>query len=257
MIDWIRNFLDISVISFIIYHLLLLVKGTRGWQMTLGVTSLFLFYYLIDYLGLRTVEWLFANFFTYFIFALIVIFQAEIRRGLAHLGGEGFFNRFTSSKSREQLGEIVLAATALSKHGIGALMVVERNIGLKNYIERGIKLDAYLTYDLLVTIFNPKSPLHDGAVIIQGNHVAAAACFLPLTLDPALSKKLGSRHRAAIGIAEETDAVAVLISEETGEISTVIEWKITGDLDAPRLLNFLQKAFKAPVASLSGKNKET
>ena len=256
MIDWIRNLLDISVIAFIIYHLLLLVKGTRGWQMTLGVSSLFLFYYLIDYLELRTVEWLFANFFTYFIFALIVIFQAEIRRGLAHLGGEGFLNRFTSSKSREQFGEIVLAATGLSNHGIGALIVVERNIGLKNYIERGIKLDAYLTYDLLVTIFNPKSPLHDGAVIIQGTHVAAAACFLPLTLDPDLSKKLGSRHRAAIGIAEETDAVAVVISEETGEISAVIEGKITRDLDGPQLLKVLQKAFEAPGMSSSEEDEE-
>lgn len=257
MIDWIRSFLDISVIAFIIYHLLLLVKGTRGWQMALGLSSLFLFYYLIDYLGLRTVEWLFANFFTYFIFALIVIFQAEIRRGLAHLGGEGFLNRFTSSKSREQFGEIVLAATGLSNHGIGALIVVERNIGLKNYIERGIKLDAYLTYDLLVTIFNPKSPLHDGAVIIQGAHVAAAACFLPLTLDPDLSKKLGSRHRAAIGIAEETDAVAVVISEETGKISAVVEGEITGNLDGPQLLKVLQRAFEAPEMSLPGEGEET
>jgi diadenylate cyclase len=176
---------------------------------------------------------------------------------LAHLGGDGFLNRFTSNKSREQFGEIVLAATGLSNHGIGALLVVERNIGLKNYIERGIKLDAYLTYDLLVTIFNPKSPLHDGAVIIQGAHVAAAACFLPLTLDPDLSKKLGSRHRAAIGISEETDAVSVVISEETGEISAVIEGEITGNLDGPQLLKVLQRAFEAPEISLSGEGGET
>ena len=186
--------------------------------------------------------------------SLIVIFQAEIRGGLAHLGGEGFLNKFTSIKSREQFGEIVLAATGLSSHGIGGLIVVERKIGLKNYIERGIKLDAYLTYDLLVTIFNLKSSLHDGAVIIQGTHVAAAACFLPLTLDPDLSKRLGSRHRAAIGISEETDAVAIVISEETGEISVVMEGEITRNLDGPQLLKFLQRAFEAPEISLPGED---
>jgi uncharacterized protein (TIGR00159 family) len=254
--DWLRDLIDILVIAFIIYHALLLVKGTRGWQMTLGITSLFLFYYLIRYLELRTVEWLLANFFTYFIFALIVIFQSEIRRGLASLGGGGFFYRFTSRKSRERFDEIVLAATTLSSQGIGALIVVERDIGLKTYIERGIKLDAYLTYDLLVTIFNPKSPLHDGAVVVQGTHVAAAACFLPLTLDPYLSKELGTRHRAAIGITEETDAVAVVVSEETGKISAVVEREITRGLDGPRLLRILQKTFKSPSVRSSDQAEE-
>jgi diadenylate cyclase len=251
MIDWLRNLIDILVIAFIIYHALLLVKGTRGWHMVMGIVSLFLFYYLIRYLELRTVEWFARQLLYYSIFALIVIFQSEIRRGLTRLGGGGFFPRFLSRKPREQFDEIVLAATTLSSQKIGGLIVIEREIGLKNYIESGIKLDAYLTYDLLVTIFNPKSPLHDGAIIIRGAHVAAAACFLPLTLDPYLSKELGTRHRAAIGITEETDAVAVVISEETGKISAVVEGEITRNLDGPRLLRILQKTFDPTSETVS------
>lgn len=236
-----RDIVDILVIAFIIYHALLLVKGTRGWQMTLGIIALGSFYYLIQFFQLRTVQALFSAFFTVFIFALIVIFQSEIRRGLAQLGGGGFFSRLTGRTSQEQFEEIVLAATTLSSQRIGGLVVIEGDIGLKNYIESGIKLDAFSTYDLLLTIFNPRSSLHDGAVIVQGERIAAAGCFLPLTLDPYLSKELGTRHRAAIGITEETDAIAVVISEETGKISAVLGGEITRSLDGPRLLRFLQK----------------
>jgi diadenylate cyclase len=241
-----RDVVDILVITFIIYHALLLIKGTRGWQMTLGIISLSLFYAVIRFLELRTIEWVFANFFTYFIFALIVIFQSEIRRGLAQIGRGRFFSRIfpklTGKMGLERFDEIVLAATTLSSKKIGGLIVIERDIGLRNFIESGIKLDAFLTYDLLLTIFNPKSPLHDGAVIIQGNRISAAACFLPLTLDPYLSKELGTRHRAAIGITEESDAVAVVISEETGNTSAVVSGEIMRGLDGPRLLKILLKA---------------
>lgn len=236
-----RDVIDILVIAFIIYHLLLLIKGTRGWHMTLGITSLFIFRYLAGILDLRTIEWLLDNFFTYFIFALIVIFQSEIRRGLAQIGKGRFFLRLSAKKSQEQFDEIVLAATTLSSQRIGGLIVIEKEIGLKNYIESGIKLDAYMTYDLLVTIFNPRTPLHDGAVIVQGDRISAAACFLPLTLDPYLSKELGTRHRAAIGITEETDAVAIVVSEETGKTSAVFGGEIMRNLDGPRLLKVLQK----------------
>ena len=236
-----RDIVDILVIAFIIYHALLLVKGTRGWQITLGIIALGFFYYLIQFFQLRTVQALFSAFFTVFMFALIVIFQSEIRRGLAQLGGGSFFSRFTGRTSQEQFEGIVLAATTLSSQSIGGLMVIEGDIGLNNYIESGIKLDAFLTYDLLLTIFNPRSSLHDGAVIVQGDRIAAAGCFLPLTLDPYLSKELGTRHRAAIGITEETDAIAVVISEETGKISAVLGSEITRSLDGPRLLRFLQK----------------
>ncbi len=249
------DIIDILVIAFILYQVLLLIKGTRGWQMTLGITSLFFFYYLSRFMELRTIEWLLANFFTYFIFALIVIFQSEIRRGLAQIGRGRFILRLTGKRPEKQFDEIILAATTLSSQRIGALIVIEREIGLKNYIESGIKLDAFLTYDLLVTIFNPKTPLHDGAVILQENRISAAACFLPLTLDPYLSKELGTRHRAAIGITEETDAVAVVVSEETGKTSVVFGGEILRNLDGPRLLKVLQKTMEGQAQALSFKTK--
>lgn len=237
----IRDLVEILLITFLIYQFLLLIKGTRGWQITLGIIALALFRYLTRFLDLRTVVFLLDNFFTYFVFALIVIFQSEIRRALAELGRGRFFRSFSRSTRHKAFEEIVLAATTLSSQKIGGLIVIEKDIGLKNYVESGIKLDAYLTYDLLVTIFNPTSPLHDGAVIIQDNCVRAAACFLPLTLDPYLSKELGTRHRAAIGITEETDAVAVVISEETGKISAVFEGEMTRNLDGSRLLKILER----------------
>jgi diadenylate cyclase len=241
-----QDVFEIGLVTVLIYHLLLLIKGTRGWQMTLGITALALFYYVTRILELRTVEWVLANFFTYFVFALIVIFQSEIRRGLAILGRGKFFTRLSKDRGGSAFDEIVLAATTLSSQKIGGLIVIEREIGLKNYVESGIKLDAFLTYDLLVNIFHPNSSLHDGSVIIQDDRISAAACFLPLTLDPYLSKELGTRHRAAIGITEETDAIAVVVSEETGTISAVYEGEITRNLDGPRLLKYLRDVTEKP-----------
>lgn len=245
----IRDLLEIAVVTILIYQFLLLMRGTRGWQMTLGLTALVLFYYLTRVFELRTVEWIFANFFTYFMFALIVIFQSEIRRGLARLGRGHFFGGRTGRSDWDSLDEIVHSATSLSTKRIGALIVIEREIGLKNYVESGIKLDAFLTYDLLVTIFHPSSSLHDGSVIVQGDRISAASCFLPLTLDPSLSKELGTRHRAAIGITEETDSVAVVVSEETGTISAVHDRKITRNLDGPMLLQYLKDVIEVGKSS--------
>lgn len=244
-----RDLMEITIIAILIYQFFLLMRGTRGWQMTLGLTALVVFYYLTRVFELRTVEWIFANFFTYFVFALIVIFQSEIRRGLAKLGRGHFFGGRLGRSDWDTLDEIVHSSTNLSAKKIGALIVIEREIGLRNYVESGIKLDAFLTYDLLVTIFHPGSALHDGSVIIQGDRVSAAACFLPLTLDPSLSKELGTRHRAAIGITEETDAIAVVVSEETGTVSAVHDRKITRNLDGPGLLKYLQDAIVAPKSS--------
>lgn len=243
----IRALIEITIISILIYQFLLLIKGTRGWHMTLGIIALLLFYNLARVAELQTVEWLLANFFTYIVFALIVIFQSEIRRGLTKLGRGRFLGRFGVAKSGRVYEEIVLAATTLAAQKIGGLVVLEREIGLRNYVESGIRLDAFLTYDLLVTIFHPSSSLHDGSVIVQDDRISAAGCFLPLTLDPYLSKELGTRHRAAIGISEETDAVAVVISEETGTISAVYEGEIVRDLDGPRLLKFLQQIDEGSV----------
>ena len=154
-------------------------------------------------------------------FGIIVVFQAEIRKGLAHLGRAPFLGGAARRRQEEVVDEIVLAATSLASERTGAIVVLEREMGLRSYIETGIALDAVVTYDLLVSIFHPATPLHDGAVVIQGNRVAAAACFLPLTVNPELSRTLGSRHRAAIGLTEDTDAVAIVVSEETGTISIV------------------------------------
>ena len=237
-----RDVIDILIVSFLVYRFLLLLRGTRGAQMTLGLMVLLGFYALTRFYRLRTMEWLFANLFTYVVFAIIVLYQNEIRRGLAGIGRTPWFGGKRRSPGKEDFEEIILAATTLASKKIGALIVVERDIGLKNYAESGIALDAIPTYDLLVTIFSPNTPLHDGAVIVQQKRIIAAGCFLPLTLDPHLSKEMGTRHRAAIGITEETDAVAIIVSEETGTISAAIEGKITRNLDGAGLRNVLQAA---------------
>ncbi len=238
----IRDFVDIVIVAFLVYRLLLLLRGTRGAQMTLGIVVLLGVYAMTKYYRLRTLEWLFANLLTYIVFAIIVIYQNEIRRGLARIGGSYLFGGYRRSTHKHDFEEIILAATTLASKKIGALIVVERDIGLKNYAESGIALDAVPTYDLLVTIFSPNTPLHDGAVIVQQNRILAAGCFLPLTLDPHLSKELGTRHRAAIGITEETDAVAIIVSEETGIVSAAIEGHITRNLDGAGLRGILQSA---------------
>jgi diadenylate cyclase len=172
---------------------------------------------------------------------VIVLFQSDIRRALAHLGRAPFFRYFTRPESAEEtVEELIVAASMLSSQHIGAIIAIERQIGLRNYIEGGIPLDATLTYDLLLSIFQRESPLHDGAVIVQDDRIAAAACFLPLTVNPKLGKELGSRHRAAIGLTEENDAVAIVVSEETGVISVVAEGQIERALDADALRDRLR-----------------
>ncbi len=242
-----RDLIDIAIVAYITYRFLLLLRGTRGAQMTLGLLLLLLFFALTRYYQLRTLEWLFTNILTYVVFAVIVLYQNEIRRGLAGLGRSSWLGKSRRGLGREGFEEIILAATTLASKKIGALIVVERDIGLKNYAESGIALDAVPTYDLLVTIFSPNTPLHDGAVIVQRNRIIAAGCFLPLTLDPYLSKELGTRHRAGIGITEETDAVAIIISEETGIISAAIGGKITRSLDSAGLRELL-------VTTMEGKS---
>jgi diadenylate cyclase len=237
----IRDLIDIALVAFITYRFLLLMRGTRGVQMTFGIIVLLAFYWLTRYYRLTAVQWLLSNLLTYIVFAIIVIYQNEIRRGLAGLGQTSFFGR-RKRMGKEDFEEIILAATTLASKKIGALIVIERDIGLRNYVESGIALDAVLTYDLLVTIFSPNTPLHDGAVIVQRNRITAAGCFLPLTLNPYLSKELGTRHRAAIGITEETDAVTVIVSEETGTISAALSGKISRNLDGTSLRSLLRSA---------------
>ena len=232
----ISDAVDILIVTALIYQILILIRGTRAMQMAIGMGLLAIFYFAILRGGnLPTIQTILTYTFPYLIFAVIALFAVEIRRALAHLGKNPLLRRFSSNSVFETYDEIVLAATSLSSQRVGGLIVIEREIGLKNYIESGVALDAQLSFDLLVTIFSPEAPLHDGAVIIRKDRIAAAACFLPLTVNPALSKQLGTRHRAAIGVTEESDAVVVVVSEETGIISLVVGGIIERDLDGETL----------------------
>ena len=235
--------IDILIVSALIYNLLLLIRGTRAVQMALGLGFLAMFFYLTRWLHLEMIQWILTNILPYFVFGIIVLFAAEIRRALANIGKNPLIRQFSQSPFVETYDEIVLAATTLASQRIGGLIVIERSIGLKNYIESGIAIDAALSYDLLVAIFSPGAPLHDGAVIIQRDRITAAACFLPLTVNPKLSKELGTRHRAAIGVTEESDAVVVVISEETGIISIVAGGQIERSLDGDSLRQRLEAIF--------------
>lgn len=233
------DLLDIVLVAFILYELLRFIRGTHAVQIALGGLVLVVLYWTSTLFNLETVNWLLRTFLPFLMFGIIVIFQSEIRKALAHLGRTPFFGTAAKRQKEEVLDEVVLAATTLSSQRTGAIMVLEREIGLRSYIETGITLDAVLTYDLLVNVFHPATPLHDGAAVIQGNRVAAAACFLPLTVNPELSRTLGSRHRAAIGLSEDTDAIAVVVSEETGAISVVEDGQIRRGLDGPALRRWL------------------
>jgi diadenylate cyclase len=245
---------DILVVAIVIYEVLKLIRGTRAVQMAIGGGVFVLLLYGSRWSHLETVNWLIRNLAGYAVFAAIVLFQSDIRRALAHLGRAPFLRYFVKGEAAEEsIEELVVASSMLSAQRVGAIIVIERQIGLRGYVEGGIPLDAVLTYDLLVSIFQTKSPLHDGAVIIQEDRVAAAACFLPLTVNPKLSKELGSRHRAAIGLTEENDAVAIVVSEETGKVSLVSEGKIERGLtgDELRLRLRSQVAQRGPMRRLA------
>ncbi len=230
------DLLDIFVVSILIYEVLKLIRGTRAVQMALGGGVLVALLYGSRWAHLETVNWLIRNLAGYVAFGFIVLFQSDIRRALAHLGRAPFFQYFAKDETAEEsIEELVVATGMLASHHVGAIIAIERQIGLRNYIEGGIPLDAVMTYDLLVSIFQLASPLHDGAVIVQEDRVAAAACFLPLTVNPKLSKELGSRHRAAIGLTEENDSVALVVSEETGRVSLVVDGQIERGLDPDTL----------------------
>jgi len=239
-----RDALDVLIVAFLIYQLLLFIRGTHAVQMALGAMVLVLAYWVSSLFDLETVNWILRTLLPYVVFGIIVVFQAEIRKALAHLGKTPLLGAFQSEKTEGVIDEVVLAATTLSSERTGALVVIEREMGLRSYIETGIALDAILTYDLLISIFNPGTPLHDGAVVVQGNRVAAAACFLPLTVNPELSRALGSRHRAAIGVTEDTDALAVIVSEETGSISLVAGGQIRRGLEGRALKQALLEALE-------------
>lgn len=246
-----RSLADIALVFLLVYGVLKLVRGTRAAPMAAGVAVFALLYWLAVNQGLATLEFVLRGALIYIGVAIIVLFQSEIRQALIAFG-----NRVRVPFARRQQGqfgegiydEIVLAATSLASTKTGALIVIERNIGLKSIVNGGVKLDAELSYDLIVSIFNPTSPLHDGAVVVRGHRVAAASCFLPLSLNPRLSKDLGTRHRAALGITEDSDAVAIVVSEETGLISFVQDGQIKRALDATKLRAAIFQAIEGRAA---------
>ena len=244
--SWMTHLIDIVLVFIIIYEILKLVRDTRAVQMATGIAVVAVLYVVSKVLHLDTLQFLMRTAMFYVGFGIIVLFQSEIRAALTHFGknlGNSFlFRQKREKKPLDTFDEIILATTTFSAQKIGALIVFERTIGLQNYINRGVRMDAILSYDLLVNIFNTNAPLHDGAVIIRNRRIAAASCFLPLTLNPRLSKELGTRHRAAIGISEESDAFVIVVSEETGVISIIEQGQITRNLDSRKLRLALSRA---------------
>ncbi|MGH9510573.1 MAG: diadenylate cyclase CdaA [Terriglobales bacterium] len=220
--------IDILLVALVIYEFLALIKGTRAALMLGGVAVVGFAFYFSRLGELTTLNWLISRLLPYGVFALIVVFAPELRQALTRMGRRLTLSR-TQSSEADAYDDIVLAANLFSQNQTGALIVIEREIGLRTYIESGVPLDAHISYDLLATIFRPSAPLHDGAVIVQKDRVAAAACFLPLSMNPVLSTQLGTRHRAGIGVTEETDAIAVIVSEETGSISLAVAGNIERD----------------------------
>jgi len=246
------SIIDILVVAFVIYEFLKLIKGTRAIPMLIAVVILAAAFWIAHQEELKTVDWIITNILPYAIFALIVVFGAEIRHALARLGRRLSAGRGGVFDGTDSYEDIVLAANHLSQRQTGALIVIEREIGLRTFIESGVPLEANLSYDLLITIFDPSVPLHDGAVIVQKGRIAAAACFLPLSMSPEISTQFGTRHRAAIGITEETDAVSVVVSEETGSISLAVGGAIERDITVEYLRERLSEVLRryVPAASL-------
>lgn len=252
--------LELAILWYVIYMLLLFVKGTRSEQLLKGLVIIGVIFLVAQQLGLEAIAWVLTRLFPISVIALVVIFQPELRRGLAQLGQLGLHQ-----ESAEILEEIAGAAGNLSRRKIGALIVIEREVGLKSYIESGTQIDARVSNYLLTSIFMQQSPLHDGAVIIQRGRLVAAGCVLPLPQEErGIPKILGMRHRAAVGISEETDAVCVVVSEETGAISIASGGKLSQGLDEDGLVKILKdlfyklshKPFKVPAKFIKGMRKQ-
>lgn len=245
-----RSVLDIALVFIIVYVVLKLFRGTRAVPTLVGMVILALLYWLAVVQELSTLEFVLRYAVGFIGIAIIVLFQSEIRQALMY-----FANRLRFPILKNQRGqfggsiydEIVLAVTTLATEKIGALIVIERNVGLRNFIDAGVQLDARISYDLLVSIFHPETPLHDGAVVIQNERIAAASVFLPLTKNPEISRELGTRHRAAIGITEGSDAISIVVSEETGLITYVEGGTVKRNIDAPQLRKVLLDALEIPL----------
>ena len=236
--------IDLSIVVFLIYYFLKIVKGSRAWQLIKGIAFLIVITWVSGLLNLKILNWILTAIMNVGVIAVIVIFQPELRRGLEQLGTNKFTKFFgidkdLATKTKEDIYKIVIAAVELSKMKLGALIVIERDIKIQDIISKGIALNAEVSPQLLVNIFESKTPLHDGAVVISGNKIAAAACVLPLADDKDIAKELGTRHRAAIGISKESDSIVVVVSEETGKISVAKDGTLIADLREDSLKKIL------------------
>ncbi len=242
--DFWRNLLDILAVWFIFYQILLLIRGTRAFQMVIGVLVFLLVFFVSGWLKLYTLNWLITSFWSQIVLALLILFQPEIRKALARVGKSPLLLGIPLGDASLDIEELVKAIQTLSRRGIGGIIVVERNTDLSEIVEVGVALDAVISNELLVSLFLPYSPIHDGAAIIRKNRIASAGCFLPISLSSDLSRQYGTRYRAAIGITEETDAVALVVSEETSQVSLVVAGRVTPQTDMILLRQTLTRLFR-------------
>lgn len=234
IVRW-QDLVDILLVCIIVYRVLLLIRGTRAVQMLTGFGIILIFYYLAERLKFHTLHTILEEFFNNLILILIIVFQEEIRKALTQVGRNPFFTSTNTIEEVAVVEEICQAAAVLANQRVGALIVMERETGLKNYVEAGTQLDARVNSDLITSIFHPSSPIHDGAIIVRNSRVSSAACLLPISRDPGIHKELGTRHRAALGLTHETDAVVIVVSEERGEISLVHHGSMVRELDVSGL----------------------
>lgn len=244
------DILDIIIVAFIFYKLFLLIKGTRATQMFVGLFLLILLSFIAQGLKLNALNWILSSLKTVWVIAFVILFQPELRKALTQLGQNRVLGIFLKVEESGTVSELVKACHQLTQKGLGAIIVLEQDVGLRNYIETGTPLDAKVTSDLIVTLFTPPSPLHDGAIIIEKNRIVAAGCILPLSQNPRLGRSLGTRHRAGLGLSEETDAITIIVSEETSMISLARGGKLKRKLDINALRSEL-------VEFIGVKGKET
>lgn len=240
----ILDVIDILVVAFIIYQFFILMRGSRAVTMLVGLGVLLFLAFLSTWLNMNSLQWLITRLGTVWVIAFLVVFQPELRNALTRLGNTPFFGRIVSSSGKKVLDEVIRAVELLSEAKVGALIAIKREVGLKSYEETGKKLNSQVNAELMVTIFTPRTPLHDGAVIIENDLIIAAACELPLTTNPRYQRSLGMRHRAGVGLSEETDALVVLVSEETGEISLAVRGHLRKNLTAEKLGKLLEVSMK-------------
>src|SRR5438093_624167 len=254
---WALDLLDILLVSVLFYRLLILVKGTRSAQMYVGLQLIVLIGFAARTFDLIAIKWIVDSLKTVWLIAFVILFQPELRHALAQFGRTRYFRSFVRGDTYPVMGEVVRAVESMAERRHGALIVIERNVGLRNFVESGTRIDAKVSADLLVTLFSPGSPLHDGAVILREDAVVAAACILPLSANPRTAAMFGTRHRAALGLTEETDAAVVVVSEQSGGISVAFRGKLKQQLSEGELRSELARIFRvraedeaAPVEAL-------